>query len=75
MDTSSPLGAAIVTIISAVAQLERDTIAERVRAGLRRVLQRWEDLALEVNVSDRGTLIDIDTPEDLARLKESIRSG
>ena len=36
IDTSSPLGAAIFTIISAVAQLERDIIAERVRAGLRR---------------------------------------
>ena len=36
IDTSSPLGAAIFTIIGAVAQLERDIIAERVRAGLRR---------------------------------------
>jgi hypothetical protein len=33
--TSSPLGGAIFTIISAVAQLERDILAERVRAGLR----------------------------------------
>ncbi len=37
IDTSSPLGSAIFTIISAVAQLERDIIAERVKAGLRRV--------------------------------------
>ena len=36
IDTSSPLGAAIFTIIGAVAQLERDIIAERVKAGLRR---------------------------------------
>ncbi len=36
IDTSSPLGAAIFTIIGAVAQLERDIIVERVRAGLRR---------------------------------------
>ncbi len=36
IDTSSPLGAAIFTIISAVAQLERDIIVERVKAGLRR---------------------------------------
>jgi len=36
IDTSSPLGSAIFTIISAVAQLERDIIAERVKAGLRR---------------------------------------
>jgi len=33
IDTSSPLGGAIFTIISAVAQLERDIIAERVKAG------------------------------------------
>jgi len=36
IDTSSPLGGAIFTIISAVAQLERDIIAERVKAGLRK---------------------------------------
>ena len=36
VDTSSPLGGAIFTIISAVAQLERDIIADRVKAGLRR---------------------------------------
>ncbi len=36
IDTSSPLGSAIFTIISAVAQLERDIIVERVKAGLRR---------------------------------------
>src|SRR2546421_9377269 len=35
IDTTSPLGQAIFTIISAVAQLERDLIGERVRAGLR----------------------------------------
>ena len=36
IDTSSPLGGAVFTIIGAVAQLERDIIAERVKAGLRR---------------------------------------
>jgi len=36
IDTSSPLGSAIFTIIRVVAQLERDIIAERVKAGLRR---------------------------------------
>ncbi len=40
IDTSSPLGSAIFTIISAVAQLERDIIAERVKAGLRRARER-----------------------------------
>ncbi|MDA2935541.1 recombinase family protein [Acidobacteria bacterium AH-259-D05] len=44
IDTSSPLGGAIFTIISAVAQLERDIIAERVRAGLRRAKERGKHL-------------------------------
>jgi len=44
IDTSSPLGSAIFTIISAVAQLERDIIAERVKAGLRRARQNGKKL-------------------------------
>lgn len=35
IDTSSPLGQAVFTIVSAVAQLERDLIRERVNAGIR----------------------------------------
>ena len=34
IDTSTPIGAAIFTMVSAMAQLERDIIKERVRAGL-----------------------------------------
>jgi CTP:molybdopterin cytidylyltransferase MocA len=37
--------------------------------GLRRVLQRRSDLALDVAVTDRLILHDIDTPEDLAQLR------
>ena len=44
IDTSSPLGSAIFTIISAVAQLERDIIAERVKAGLRRAQKNGKRL-------------------------------
>ncbi len=44
IDTSSPLGSAIFTIISAVAQLERDIIAERVKAGLRRAVDEGKTL-------------------------------
>ena len=44
IDTSSPLGSAIFTIISAVAQLERDIIAERVKAGLRRARENGKKL-------------------------------
>ncbi len=44
IDTSSPLGSAIFTIISAVAQLERDIIAERVKMGLRRAKENGKRL-------------------------------
>ncbi len=36
VDTSGPLGRAIVVIIGAIAELERNLIVERVRAGMRR---------------------------------------
>ena len=36
LDTGGPLGRAVVVIISAIAELERSLIVERVRAGLRR---------------------------------------
>jgi DNA invertase Pin-like site-specific DNA recombinase len=36
LDTGGPLGRAVVTIVSAVAELERSLIIERVRAGMRR---------------------------------------
>ncbi len=44
IDTSSPLGSAIFTIISAVAQLERDIIAERVKARLRKAVENGKKL-------------------------------
>jgi len=36
IDTSSPLGKALFVIVSAIAELERNILLERVRAGLRR---------------------------------------
>src|SRR5215831_13672121 len=36
IDTGSPLGQAVFTIIAAIAQLERSLIVERVKAGIRR---------------------------------------
>jgi len=61
IDTSSPLGSAIFTIIGAVAQLERDIIAERVKAGLRRAVGAGQQLG-----RPRGTALDI---EALYRLR------
>ena len=40
IDTGSPLGEAIFTIISAISQLERDIIKERVKSGLRRAREK-----------------------------------
>ncbi len=54
IDTSSPLGKAMFTIVSAIAELERNILLERVRAGLRRarengvILGRPQKLNLNV---------------------------
>ena len=40
LDTATPIGQAIFTIIGAMAQLERDIIRERVKAGLERAKAR-----------------------------------
>jgi DNA invertase Pin-like site-specific DNA recombinase len=50
LDTGGPLGRAVVVIVSAVAELERNLIIERVRAGLRRA--RLEVAGLAVNQSN-----------------------
>ena len=54
LDTGGPLGRAVVTIIGAIAELERSLIVERVRAGMRRA-------QLEGRRLGRRPL-DIDTP-------------
>ena len=59
IDTSSPLGAAIFTIIGAVAQLERDIIAERVRAGLRRARANGSKIGRPTAKVDRDKLLEL----------------
>jgi DNA invertase Pin-like site-specific DNA recombinase len=44
MDTSSPLGKAIFTIVSAISELERNIILERIRAGLKRARENGKIL-------------------------------
>ena len=44
IDTSSPLGKAMFTIVSAIAELERSIILDRVRAGLRRAKENGKRL-------------------------------
>jgi DNA invertase Pin-like site-specific DNA recombinase len=56
IDTSSPLGKAMFTIVSAVAELERNILLERVRAGLRRAKENGRILGrpkrLDLNVEE-----------------------
>ena len=56
IDTSSPLGKAMFTIASAIAELERSIILERVRAGLRRAKDNGKKLGrpkrLNLNVQE-----------------------
>ncbi len=44
IDTTSPLGQAVFTIVAAVATLERDLIRDRVRAGLRNARAKGKKL-------------------------------
>ena len=44
IDTSSPLGKAVFTIVSAIAELERNIIIERVKAGIKRAKENGKRL-------------------------------
>ena len=57
IDTSSPLGEAIFTIISAMSKLERDIIAERVKGGLRKARANGITLGRPNSVIDMDKLI------------------
>lgn len=56
IDTTSPLGQALFTIVSAVAELERDLIRERVRAGLRNAKLRGKTLGRPTLTLDRDRI-------------------
>ncbi len=62
IDTSSPLGKAIFTIIGAIGELEKNIILERVRAGLRRAKESGKILGrprrVDLNVSELKRLRD-----------------
>ncbi len=57
IDTSGPLGRAVVVIISAIAELERSLIVERVRAGLRRAKLEGRRLGRPPLVVDREAVL------------------
>lgn len=59
IDTSSPLGQALFTIVSAVAQLERDLIRERVTAGIRNAQTNGKKLGRPMRPVDRDRILQL----------------
>jgi DNA invertase Pin-like site-specific DNA recombinase len=57
IDTSTPLGQAVFTIVSAVAQLERDLIRERVSAGVRNARANGKRLSRPKSTVDRERIL------------------
>ena len=57
IDTGGPLGRAIVVIIGAIAELERNLIVERVRAGMRRARLEGQRIGRPPLNVDRDALI------------------
>jgi DNA invertase Pin-like site-specific DNA recombinase len=56
IDTTSPLGQALFTIVSAVAQLERDLIRERVSAGIRNARACGKQLGRPKRIVNRDAI-------------------
>jgi DNA invertase Pin-like site-specific DNA recombinase len=56
VDTSTPTGRMIFTVLGAVAELERSLIAERVRAGLRNARAKGKKLGRPHRVVDRAKI-------------------
>ena len=56
MDTSTPAGKMVFTVLGAVAELERSLIVERVRAGLRNARSKGKKLGRPSKGIDRSTV-------------------
>src|ERR1700681_1269493 len=59
IDTSSALGQAVFTIVSAVAQLERDLIRERVSAGIRNARANGKKLGRPMRTMDSDRILQL----------------
>lgn len=59
IDTSSPIGEAMFTIISAMAKLERDIIVERVKAGMRKAKEHGKRIGRPKVVVDVSRIISL----------------
>ena len=57
LDTAGPLGRAVVIIIGAIAELERNLIIERVRAGMRRAKLEGRHIGRRPLLVDRSAVL------------------
>ena len=57
LDTAGPLGRAVVIIIGAIAELERNLIIERVRAGMRRAKLEGRHIGRKPLLVDRSAVL------------------
>ena len=74
IDTGGPLGRAIIVIVGAVAELERNLIIERVRAGMRRAKLEGRHIGRKPLDLDRvGILRDRSQGQSLGQLAKSYR--
>jgi DNA invertase Pin-like site-specific DNA recombinase len=74
LDTGGPLGRAVVVIVSAVAELERNLIIERVRAGLRRARLEGRTLGRKpIDIDRAGLLRDRTRGLSLAQLAKAYK--
>lgn len=59
LDTSTPMGKAMFTIVGAMAELERNVIRERVRAGVRNAKRNGKQLGRKHVIFDRAKAVEL----------------
>jgi len=76
IDTSSPMGQALFTMVSAVAQFERDLIRERVVAGLRNAKAKGKRLGRPRATIDRDKIVQMRAEgQSLRQIAAKLRIG
>src|ERR1700693_780275 len=76
IDTSSALGQALFTIVSAVAQLERDLMRERVTAGIRNARANGKKLGRPMRTVDPARILEMRAEgQTLEQIAENLGVG
>lgn len=74
LDTGGPLGRAVVIIVSAIAELERSLIVERVRVGMRRARLEGRHIGRRPLEIDRGAVLrDRASGRSLSQIAQTFR--